>query len=244
MAMDSEVCNFVIVKSMNFVSIVFDELVLKFFGKEDGTILLHVEFSKAVQRRVVALCEGIAGVLGMVEVPGESDIDVCAIAHTVGKYVLEFSLRKREVDERANNVVSESSTPAPGPSTSTSSSLGRGTRGRSRSRGRVRRSRHEQLEPQPDWGLHLIAGGTLGKMFKYAHKKKDKVRKKVLSAMIQPHSAKKNIPVQQMIRDRGGLYCMKLKLTPSLRQLDQLIGDEFNKPHGKNLVRVSFHKFS
>ena len=100
--------------------------------------------------------------------------------------------------------------------------------------------------PQPTAGLHIIAGGVLGSMFRQLKKDRNARRSefRILCRMIVTDKKNTTICVEQTSRDKGGLYIMQDKYSTALAQLDKLIRDELKKYaiHDKNLVRVSLQQ--
>ena len=106
----------------------------------------------------------------------------------------------------------------------------------------VKKASNKVRRKQPVYGIQVLAGGTLGCMFRLFKKNKEKYRQQfaILKQMTVTDKENANIPVQQRARDKGGLYIIKPEFLPTLQNLDKEITDEFvaAEKHGRNIIKV------
>jgi hypothetical protein len=146
---------------------------------------------------------------------GSGDLHCRIIMRTVGKYVVAF-LRQKEDETNATKRCSKKL---------------------------IKKAKKTLVKKQPDYGLQVLAGGTLGAMFRLFKRNRDKYKEQyvILRQMIIGNKTEKNVPVQQRARDWGGLYVIKSDFLPTIRCLDGQITEEFAnaKKHGRKLIQVS-----
>lgn len=95
------------------------------------------------------------------------------------------------------------------------------------------------VKKQPKYGIQLLAGGTLGSMFRLYRKNSQKYGKSL--EILQKMTIDKSqaiLPVQQRSRDKGGLYAIKESFLPAIGCLDMQITENFKKNHGKEIIQV------
>ena len=153
------------------------------------------------------------------ETSDDKDMHLRCILRTMGKYVIMYVKENGEIIETKKKI----------------------------SKKIIKRA----IQKQPVYGIQVLAGGTLGAMFRLFRKNIAKYSNhyKIIKEMTiqdKTSATKKDIPVQQRIRDKGGLYVIRPDYLPALKEMDNDIAMEFHNAdkHGRNIIRVSISEIS